>query len=291
MHHCPSNCHTHDIQQFVGVASGSFPAPDHEYPSHLELRLDGDRQRRTAEHRERAPESADGDADVPVQPHGTGARRQRDVGGDAVHAARSSSARATPSARRRRRHVGSTSYGFSSWSDGGAQVHNVTAPASAATYTATYTPVTSAPGLVAAYAFNEGSGSTTADATGKGHTGSLVGATWTTAGKNGNALVVQRHQQPRLGCRRGRSRLVDGADDGSVGQADHALGLADGRAQGSAGRVGLRACTRTTTRRGRPAPSTRAAIDVNVPGAAALPLNTWTHLAMTYDGCERAAVS
>ena len=39
MHHCPSTCHIHPIQDFVGVASGSFPAPDHEYPSHLELKL------------------------------------------------------------------------------------------------------------------------------------------------------------------------------------------------------------------------------------------------------------
>jgi hypothetical protein len=39
MHHCPSNCHTHNIQTFQGLASGSFAAPDHEYPSHLELRL------------------------------------------------------------------------------------------------------------------------------------------------------------------------------------------------------------------------------------------------------------
>src|SRR5204863_277900 len=31
-----------------------------------------------------------------------------------------------------------TSYQFSSWSDGGAQTHNVTAPANPATYTATY---------------------------------------------------------------------------------------------------------------------------------------------------------
>ena len=31
--HCPSNCHTHPVQDFVGVASGSFSAPDHEYPS------------------------------------------------------------------------------------------------------------------------------------------------------------------------------------------------------------------------------------------------------------------
>ena len=30
-------CHTHAIQDYVGVASGSFVAPDHEYPSHLLL--------------------------------------------------------------------------------------------------------------------------------------------------------------------------------------------------------------------------------------------------------------
>ena len=37
--HCPSNCHEHTIQTFNGVSSGSFVAPDHEYPSYLELRL------------------------------------------------------------------------------------------------------------------------------------------------------------------------------------------------------------------------------------------------------------
>ena len=39
MQHCPSNCHAHPIQTFAGVASGSFIAPDHEYPSYLELQL------------------------------------------------------------------------------------------------------------------------------------------------------------------------------------------------------------------------------------------------------------
>ena len=39
LHHCPSNCHQHGIQSFDGVAGGSFATPDHEYPSHLELRL------------------------------------------------------------------------------------------------------------------------------------------------------------------------------------------------------------------------------------------------------------
>ncbi|TME32147.1 MAG: fibronectin type III domain-containing protein, partial [Chloroflexi bacterium] len=44
-------------------------------------------------------------------------------------------------------------------------------------------------GLVAAYAFGEGSGTTTADASGKSHTGTLQGgATWTTTGKYGSAL-------------------------------------------------------------------------------------------------------
>ena len=41
LHHCDSagNCHQHPVQTFDGVASGSFNAPDHEYPSHLELTL------------------------------------------------------------------------------------------------------------------------------------------------------------------------------------------------------------------------------------------------------------
>lgn len=43
-------------------------------------------------------------------------------------------------------------------------------------------------GLVAAYGFEEGSGSTVGDASGQGNDGEIDGATWTTAGKFGNAL-------------------------------------------------------------------------------------------------------
>ena len=39
LQHCPSNCHTHQLQSYVGVAGGSFVAPDHEAPAYLELRL------------------------------------------------------------------------------------------------------------------------------------------------------------------------------------------------------------------------------------------------------------
>ena len=44
--HCPSGCHEHALQTFNGVDHGSFPAPDHEYPSYLELTAHRPRQRR-----------------------------------------------------------------------------------------------------------------------------------------------------------------------------------------------------------------------------------------------------
>jgi glucose/arabinose dehydrogenase len=41
IHHCdsPGNCHTHPVQDLPGVASGEFAAPDHAYPSYLEIAL------------------------------------------------------------------------------------------------------------------------------------------------------------------------------------------------------------------------------------------------------------
>ena len=44
------------------------------------------------------------------------------------------------------------------------------------------------PRLVAAYSFDEGAGSTAADASGNGNTGTIVNATWSSAGKFGSAL-------------------------------------------------------------------------------------------------------
>src|SRR5271155_621990 len=46
----------------------------------------------------------------------------------------------------------------------------------------------SSSGLVASYSFNEGSGTTVGDSSGNGNNGTISGATWTTAGKYGNAL-------------------------------------------------------------------------------------------------------
>src|SRR5256885_464185 len=43
-------------------------------------------------------------------------------------------------------------------------------------------------GLVAAYSFNEGTGTTVTDASGTGNTGTVSGTAWTAAGKYGGAL-------------------------------------------------------------------------------------------------------
>lgn len=63
--------------------------------------------------------------------------------------------------------------------------------------TATWAVPIPAAGLVAAYAFNEGAGSTVADASGHGNTGNIVGASWTNQGRyaggllfNGSSLVT-----------------------------------------------------------------------------------------------------
>ena len=80
-----------------------------------------------------------------------------------------------------------TSYTFQSWSDGGAQSHGITVPTANQSYVATFQ---SAAGrkLAAAYSFDEGLGTTAADASGNGNGGSISTATWLAAGRYGNAL-------------------------------------------------------------------------------------------------------
>ena len=53
---------------------------------------------------------------------------------------------------------------------------------------ATATTPAANPGLVAAYSFSGGTGTTVADSSGKGNTGTIANATWTTSGKYGDAL-------------------------------------------------------------------------------------------------------
>ncbi|MDX6644003.1 MAG: hypothetical protein QOD76_1965, partial [Solirubrobacteraceae bacterium] len=140
LHHCPTTpdaCHTHLIQTFNGVSSGTFNAPDHEYPSWLELQLQatdsGGASSTTSVRLD--PKTVNLNfASVPsglslsVGSFSGAAPFTRTLIVNSI-----SSISAPPS-----QVLGGSTYNFASWSDGGAATHNITSPATSASYTATY---------------------------------------------------------------------------------------------------------------------------------------------------------
>jgi glucose/arabinose dehydrogenase len=137
LQHCPSNCHTHVVQTWTGVASGSFNAPDHEYPSYLELTLTAtDSQGSSASTTVRLDpqtvvltfQTAPAGLSLAVNATSSVAPFPRTV---IVGSANSVTATSPQS-------LNGLSYTFTSWSDGLAQSHTVVAPATNTTYTATY---------------------------------------------------------------------------------------------------------------------------------------------------------
>jgi PKD repeat protein len=135
--HCPSNCHTHSIQSWEGVASGSFVAPDHEYPSYLVLTLTATDS-----------EGLSGSSSVRLDPRtvtlsftSNPSKAKLTVGGvtgtttftrTVIVGSSVSISAVTPQRIRGKDHV------FSSWSDGGAQTHTIVAPSGPTTYSATF---------------------------------------------------------------------------------------------------------------------------------------------------------
>jgi len=137
------------------------------------------------------------------------------------------------------------------------------------------------PSLVAAFSFNEGSGTTVGDGSGHGNTGTITGATWTAAGKYGSALVfdgatsrVTINDAPSLHLINGMtleawvnpSVALSGWDDIIYrGNDDYFLLLFNG-----APVAGITLSTDSSS--------------TNTFGPSALPQNTWTHIAQTFDG-------
>jgi glucose/arabinose dehydrogenase len=137
MQHCPADCHSHTIQQFDGVASGQFVAPDHEYPSYLELRLTV--RDSAGVTRSTSVELQPQVVDLRFESVPTGLQlvlgstsRVAPFTGRVIVGSNSSVSASSPQS------LGGQNYGFSSWSDGGAQTHNIVAPAAPATYGATF---------------------------------------------------------------------------------------------------------------------------------------------------------
>jgi hypothetical protein len=137
-----------------------------------------------------------------------------------------------------------------------------------------------AQGLVAAYGFNEGTGAAVTDASGNGNTGTITNATWTT-GKYGSALAFN-----------GTNALVTINDSASL----HLTTAMTLEAWVNPGPIVLEwediiykgndnYYLEATSNKSVPAGAgTFGTADVGTYGTAALPQNTWSHLAVTYDG-------
>ena len=144
-------------------------------------------------------------------------------------------------------------------------------------------PAGTATGLVAAYAFSEGSGTTVADLSGNGNTGTIQGATWSTAGKYGSALQfdgastwVTINDSPSLDLTSGMT-LEAWVNPSSLTGSWRTVLLKE---QAGAMIYALYAETDTDQPSGHV--YTSAEYDTRGPGL--LPTGAWTHLAATYDG-------
>jgi glucose/arabinose dehydrogenase/PKD repeat protein len=154
MHHCSSqsSCHEHQVQDFAGVASGSFVAPDHEYPSYLELRLTANDSGGLTHTRSLRldPETVElsfGSDPAGLQLTVGSASGTTPFSRTVIVGSNNSISATSPQV------LGGTTHEFASWSDGSAQSHDIVAPATATTYTAVYTPVTT--GLKGEYYDNQ----------------------------------------------------------------------------------------------------------------------------------------
>ena len=150
--------------------------------------------------------------------------------------------------------------------------------------TAMATTLAASSGLAAAYSFNEGSGTSVADASGNRNTGTIVGASWTTVGKYANALVFN-----------GSSALVTIPDAASL-HLTTAMTLeawVNPSAVNSSWRDVIYKGDDNYYLEGTSASAAAPAVGVtfssgkaHVYGTAALAVNTWTHLAASgrWDG-------
>ncbi len=142
------------------------------------------------------------------------------------------------------------------------------------------------PGLVAAYSFNEGTGTTLVDRSGRGHTGTISGATWSTQGRFGSALSF------------------DGVNDWVTVSDTVALDLTTGmtleawvqpsslggwrnviikeRANGET--YNLYAHTDSNTPAVFIVNASAPGTPLGAMGTSAIQINSWTHVAATYDG-------
>jgi glucose/arabinose dehydrogenase len=140
LNHCSAegSCHEHPVQEFTGVSGGSFVAPDHEYPSHLELRLTARDSGGLSDTMSMRLDPRTVTMSFRTSPTGLDLVFGSDNGvapfsRTAIIGSKNLVSAPTP------QDVDGQIYRFVSWSDGKAQSHEIIAGSTASTYTATYT--------------------------------------------------------------------------------------------------------------------------------------------------------
>ncbi|OLB62306.1 MAG: hypothetical protein AUI11_06080 [Acidobacteria bacterium 13_2_20CM_2_66_4] len=137
-------------------------------------------------------------------------------------------------------------------------------------------------GLVAAYGFNEGVGVLTLDSSGQANTGTIAGATWTTNGRFGSGLSfngtnawVTIDDSPSLDLTTGMTVEAWVNPSSATGSRTVLLKEAPG---------GLAYALYSAVSGLRPVGYVHTKKDASATGTTAVPVNTWTHLAFTFDG-------
>jgi glucose/arabinose dehydrogenase len=139
MQHCVTGggCHAHPLQTWTGVASGSFIAPDHELPAHLELSLtatDSTGQKSTVV---RALNPNVVDVAIETSPAGLKLTTEAYTATTPYTVQLIQNAKRTVIAPNTQTLNGKL-YAFAGWSDGGAQTHVITIAATQQPLVATY---------------------------------------------------------------------------------------------------------------------------------------------------------
>jgi chitodextrinase len=147
--------------------------------------------------------------------------------------------------------------------------------------TATANTLATIAGLVAAYSFDEGSGTTVADLSGNGNTGTLSNTTWTGVAKYGNALVFNGSSSRVTINDAASLRLSTGVTlEAWVNPSTVSTAWRDIVYKGNDNYF-----LESTTNTGAPgAGVTIGSVDAVTRGTTPLTVNSWSHLALTYDG-------
>jgi fibronectin type 3 domain-containing protein len=164
------------------------------------------------------------------------------------------------------------------------QVRALDAEGNQGPYSNAASATTGALGVVAAYSFDEGAGTTVADSSGNGNTGTISNATWAAAGKYGAALLFNG-TNARVNIPNSSSlQLTSGMTlEAWVNPATVSNAWRDVIYKGNDNYY-LGATTSPTG--GPGGGGTFGGTGADVVGSSALPTNTWSHLALTYDNAS-----